>query len=159
MPSSPVYSDSGVDFASPHRRMTNRIDSTKLKTKMCRNFLLGRPCPFEGNCAFSHDESELVEPQSPTSPQSAFRKRPSNRSAFYSKEDTVATVERELLHGDVVSESNSNSGNFAAGAPPSYREAVQDDVVNVQDEYALPPAYPTRYRNDPYSYTGVLYEQ
>jgi len=33
---------------------SQRIDQTKVKTKMCRNYQLGIPCPFEDRCAFVH---------------------------------------------------------------------------------------------------------
>ena len=35
------------------------IDVTKYKTKMCRNFLLGIPCPFEDRCAFAHGNRQM----------------------------------------------------------------------------------------------------
>lgn len=40
--------------------LSRRIDRRKLKTKMCQYILRGRVCPFDRNCAFSHDINELT---------------------------------------------------------------------------------------------------
>ncbi|KAH9579919.1 E3 ligase [Trypanosoma melophagium] len=36
--------------------------------------------------------------------------------------------------------------------PPPYAEAVETELM-------LPPAYPSRFRHDPYSFSGVLFEE
>lgn len=54
-------------------------------------------------------------------------------------------------HGE--SEANSMSmeeAEMMSVLPPSYEEATQTGVI--------PPAYSSRFRYDPYSFTGVMYE-
>lgn len=68
-PTSPMYStghDAGFAFPSSPRHnnkqqhsASNKIDYSKFKTKLCRNFSLGLPCPFGDSCAFSHGARDL----------------------------------------------------------------------------------------------------
>eukprot|EP01063_Lacrimia_lanifica_P027066 TRINITY_DN3749_c0_g2_i1.p2 TRINITY_DN3749_c0_g2~~TRINITY_DN3749_c0_g2_i1.p2 ORF type:complete len:295 (+),score=102.34 TRINITY_DN3749_c0_g2_i1:147-1031(+) len=43
---------------------SNAIDKTKLKTKMCRNWLTGSRCPYGERCAYAHGEEDRADTQS-----------------------------------------------------------------------------------------------
>lgn len=148
-PSSPLFSDSGMDFLASHHghpRRSNRIDHTKLKTRMCRNYMNGMPCPFEDRCAFSH--SRISGVQSPTSYDMG------NKRRLY---QTASPRGDDYLAMDSVSESQDSCG--AIPPPPTYEAAISEDQLLRTQEYTKPPAYPSRFRYDPYSYAGIMYEQ
>lgn len=45
------------------------IDSAKYKTKLCRNYVMGIPCPFAERCAFSHGDLDAFHLQCQLQPQ------------------------------------------------------------------------------------------
>ena len=55
----PDSSDGTSDFlmTAPEQKRRS-IDAAKYKTKMCRNFVMGIPCPFNEKCAFSHGDDD-----------------------------------------------------------------------------------------------------
>lgn len=53
-------------------------------------------------------------------------------------------------HGE-AEESGRRAAESDVPPPPSYAEAVQTEAV-------MPPAYPSRFRHDPYSFNGVMFE-
>jgi len=67
----PLEKISSQENKSPHPEMTQaekdaanfaaagQINPQRFKTKMCRAFMNGQLCPFEGACAFAHGENEL----------------------------------------------------------------------------------------------------
>lgn len=145
LPASPIYSDGGLEFPqSPQPRSSLRIDYTKFRTKMCRHYLQKVPCPFEDRCVFSHGTHSPGLSSSSDSPMSSQR-RPQKADKSSQSDDSIGS--------ECPSESNSDS--CAVEQPPEYSAAVQDDSISAM--YS-PPAYPRRYRYDPYSFTGILYE-
>ncbi|ORC90855.1 uncharacterized protein TM35_000072790, partial [Trypanosoma theileri] len=45
---------SGIIF----RRRPRGFHHNKFRTRTCRNYAMGLPCPFGENCAFSHGDAE-----------------------------------------------------------------------------------------------------
>ncbi|RNF09715.1 zinc finger protein ZFP1 [Trypanosoma rangeli] len=109
-PHSPTLSDerseNSVGFNNASRYGRRGVDYSKFRTRVCRNFSMGIPCPFGERCAFSHGDPEA---------------------------STVRMEEAELP------------------PPPPYSEAHQTEIM-------LPPAYPSRFRHNPYDFNGVLFE-
>jgi len=98
---------------SPHHNRRPVIDYSKFKTKMCRHYLMGLPCPFEDRCAFAHGNDQIRNQALPPPP-------PPPPSYHH----------------------------FIGSVPESPTESRPD----------TPPAYPTRFRYEPYSPNGVVYE-
>ncbi|CCW68089.1 unnamed protein product [Phytomonas sp. Hart1] len=158
----PLYTESPADYAGGSRRRAQRIDPTKLKTKVCRNYALGLPCPFEQRCAFSHGDAATRSPT--TGDAEAFSPNHGRRASFTTRDDdacvpTTTAMRRVESDSAELDASSSDGVSDSAGMPPpAYEIAIQEDMVGLVDEHALPPAYPTRYRFDPYSYSSVRYE-
>jgi len=112
------YQNTSFDSERDDRRCS--IDVTKYKTKMCRNYMLGLPCPFEDRCAFAHGNGQIR----------------SNRS--------------------------SNQGS-PSKAPPTYNAfllATDSPVDSPRSNSPHPPpSYPSRFRFDPYSAQGIVFEE
>lgn len=202
LPTSPIH-------RKPQHSVSNKIDYTKFKTKMCRNYAMGLPCPFESRCAFSHGENDVepmtkvphrvnvateedVEDTSSSTGSLASPKARLTSGSLYSH--AVTAESRRLRHSttDVFSSNssegasfssfhrtsastaaapgqNANATEFLPPPPPSYETALSSMAyepvgamaaygVSAKDALAIPPAYPTRFRHDPYSFAGVVYE-
>lgn len=48
-----------LNAAQDSPTLHDKIDPAKYKTKICRNYANGVPCPFEGRCVFAHGDSQL----------------------------------------------------------------------------------------------------
>ncbi|CCW61612.1 unnamed protein product [Phytomonas sp. EM1] len=160
----PMYNEPTVDYTGSPRRRVQRIDTTKLKTKVCRNYAHGLPCPFEHRCAFSHGETAIHSPT--TGEAEAFSPNHGRKASLTTREEDgcapTATAMRRVESGGTeldVASSDVNSDSISLPPPPpAYEIAIQEDLAAMVDESSLPPAYPTRYRFDPYSYSSVRYE-
>jgi len=109
------------------------LDMTKFKTKLCRHYQMGRPCPFESRCAFAHGLEEQAAARAAA--QAAVPPPPAYDEAF-------ATPSAPGSEAD-SSEARTNS--------------VQPHAAE-EDRSCTPPAYPTKYRYDPYNiHSGVVY--
>ncbi|CAD2218059.1 zinc finger protein ZFP1 [Angomonas deanei] len=102
------------------RKNRNKIDYSKFKTKLCRNYLNGIPCPFEDRCAFAHGETEAnAEVQSPVS---------AIHASFAARKEG----------------SDSFSDSQELPPPPSYEESVQPPVYPARfrhDPYSSTSAF------------------
>ena len=132
------HSASNVDLAADAfdfpqvggRTVKNSIDYSKFKTKLCRHYLNGFQCPFEDRCAFSHGEA------------------PRSRQPPPSFQEYQSSVESSPVKG-------------LPPPPPSYHESVAalgSDSPRDSEEISTPPSYPTRFRYEPYSVVGIIYE-
>lgn len=114
-------------YMSPVKgKLSNPIDQSKIKTKMCRNYQLGLPCPFEDRCAFVHGpvivtKTSTVVALAPPPPPPSYT-------------DALQTAW------------NSNSDSF------------NDSPVSSPRMESPPPAYPQKFRYDPYHPQGIVYE-
>jgi len=142
---------------------------------MCRHFLQGLQCPFQDRCAFSHGEDGSIIPtadspaatylgdshyshgtDSPTSADDGHFARRYIRRPPHGN-DNVRGAENFNANGS-EEEEDRNSDSFLP-PPPPYEESNILHVEPMMDNYgAMPPAYPTRYRYNPYSYMGITYE-
>ncbi|CUF25055.1 zinc finger protein, putative [Bodo saltans] len=139
--SSMNYSDANLsesDVDSPLYNNTpikgsrnNSIDYSKFKTKVCRNYMLGLRCPFEDRCAFSHGPI------------------PRSNSA------SVAAPPPPPSYADSVNESAIADAD--ADAPPTYENFLTTESPDCSQPPS-PPQYPSKYRYDPYSCQGVIFE-
>jgi hypothetical protein len=106
--------------ASPSSPSKNVIDYSKFKTKLCRNFLMGLPCPFESRCAFAHSMEEQAQGRA-----------------------MAPAIPRPPSYHDFV-------------ATASVSEAALSDSQD-SSRPSTPPAYPSRFRYDPYTPAGVIF--
>lgn len=117
--------DSPTSFPTPVKlNRNNSIDYSKFKTKMCRNFLMGVPCPFEDRCAFAHG--------------------PLPRGQLEAADEADAPPS----YAEAV---------VVTAAPPSYASFLTVDSPDVSRPPS-PPQYPAKFRYDPYSCQGVIFE-
>ncbi|GET90825.1 hypothetical protein, conserved [Leishmania tarentolae] len=162
IPSYEEASVAGADYQlspmSPLGHLSKKIDVTKLKTKACRYFSLGVACPFGDVCAFSH--SEPVSPaayaparmaaKSPTSLNfEDLSKSGSGPLSDTQSNDAGAEVAERVVFGQ---------------PPPAYEVALKESETLAAaaagvEELATPPAYPKRFRFDPYSVNWIAYEK
>jgi len=118
------------EFPQGGRPAKNSIDYSKFKTKMCRHYLNGYQCPFEDRCAFSHGEAPRSRPPPP------------------SFQEYQSSVETSPVKG-------------LPPPPPSYDDSVAvfgSDSPVEPEEINTPPSYPTRFRYEPYSVAGIVFE-
>eukprot|EP00796_Vickermania_ingenoplastis_P005966 gene5966-4275_t len=141
-PNSPAFSDGSFDFSNSTKRRA-KIDYSKYKTKICRHYQLGS-CPFEDRCAFSHGDDASPEMSPEASPRHPRRVK---------SESTMISDEH-----DSPSDNTSNCEVYVPPPPPAYEVAVMEEMR--MSEYTMMPAtaYPSRYRYDPYSYSGIRVE-
>lgn len=114
------------------------LDLTKFKTKLCRHYTMGQACPFEARCAFAHGFDE--------------------QSAARAAADTMAPPPPAYNLATPTQGSGPNSDadlNESQEAQQHHNEAVVES-----SRPNTPPAYPTRYRYDPYNlHTGMVFAQ
>lgn len=138
--------------------LSKNMDMTKFKTKVCKNFKNGIPCPFGDNCAFLHITESIqhvtMKENNNTNRRSMPAKTLSYEGSWFSQGE-----EKELL-----SESSDTVRSTASPLPPPmYEEAIQqrrmkdEDVTSPTSVMMMPPAYPKRFRHDPYSFAGLCY--
>lgn len=141
----------------------SRIDYTKYKTRLCRHFLRGKPCPFRERCVFAH--AEEVEKLGQMKEAAWTLASPLDFKA------RSYTPETESLTGEDGGNSADSTGDFRVRSPsdtakaevdmpppPSYEAAlVTEEGVTAPEDF-LPPTYPRRYRFNPYSKQGITYE-
>lgn len=106
MPPSPSYEET---VGSLHNA---KIDQAKYRTRMCRNYLMGVPCPFESRCVFAHGDVQLRAQDLPP---------------------TYDSLVDSMMNSPTV------------GTPDTSRPTT-------------PPSYPTRFRYDPYTAIGIVFE-
>ncbi|KAG5498716.1 hypothetical protein JKF63_03004 [Porcisia hertigi] len=162
LPRIPSYEEAsmaGAEYSlspmSPLSHLSKKIDVTKLKTKACRYYVLGVTCPFGDTCAFSHSE-----PVSPTAYAPA---------RFTAK--SPASVNFEDLFKSGSGQLSDTQSTDAAGEvpervvfgqpPPAYDIALKESetMAAATEELVTPPAYPKRFRFDPYSVTWIAFEK
>ncbi|CAJ1031969.1 putative Zinc finger C-x8-C-x5-C-x3-H type (and similar)/CCCH-type zinc finger containing protein [Leishmania utingensis] len=162
IPSYEEASMAGADYTmspmSPLAHLSKKIDVTKLKTKACRYFVLGVTCPFGDSCAFSHSE--------PVSPAAYAPGRMSAKSPV--------SLNFEDLSKSGSGHLSDTQSNDAAGEvtervvfgqpPPAYEIALRESETlaaasAAAEELSTPPAYPKRFRFDPYSVNWIAYEK
>ncbi|CAC9514438.1 Zinc finger C-x8-C-x5-C-x3-H type (and similar) [Leishmania donovani] len=162
IPSYEEASVAGAEYSvspmSPLAHLSKKIDVTKLKTKACRYFLLGVTCPFGDSCAFSHSE--------PVSPAAyAPARMAAKSSASLNFEDLSKSGSAQLSD----TQSNDAAGDVSERVvfgqpPPAYEVALKESetlaaAAAAAEELATPPAYPKRFRFDPYSVNWIAYEK
>jgi hypothetical protein len=138
--SSMNYSDANLsesDVDSPLYNTTpvkaarnNSIDYSKFKTKMCRNYMLGLRCPFEDRCAFSHGPI------------------PRSNSTLVATPPPPPPTYAESVNETTIAD---------ADALPTYENFLSTESPD-GSQPSSPPQYPSKYRYDPYSCQGVIFE-
>lgn len=140
-PTSPLKSPTGGN----HRGNRSAIDYSKFKTKVCRNYLLGIPCPFEDRCAFAHGDVQS-QPQ-------GHREGPPTSTA--SNNDSCSD------HGERGMPPPPPPPAPLGGScalPPSYDDFITSGTESPVESRPATPPYPARYRYEPYSMAGIVYE-
>ncbi|KPA83266.1 hypothetical protein ABB37_02943 [Leptomonas pyrrhocoris] len=142
---------------SPFGHLSKKIDQTKLKTKVCRYYLIGAACPFGESCAFSHSEAAMASPPTPAFPTAS------------SAKGTASISSEDLSKSGSANASDTQSNGDAAEVPervvfgqppPAYAEAMKEaEGLAAAEVVAAPPTYPKRFRFDPYSANWITYEK
>jgi len=152
----PISPTSG---APSKRNKTSSIDSHKYKTKLCRNFIMGVPCPFEDRCVFAHGEDQLVAP-SVSGPENHVRDAAPLPPPSYTASITAGAVNFP----------SPQKRSSAPPPPPTYNMFMREVVSAVagdttpspaDTEPSTPPASPpkgARFRYEPYSTTAIVFE-
>jgi hypothetical protein len=168
LPRIPSYEEASMAAAeyptspmSPLSNLSKKIDQTKLKTKVCRYYLLGTACPFGESCAFSHSEAAAMA--SPPVPAfAAAMMSPAKGTSSVSSEDLSKSGSANLSD----TQSSGDAGEAApervvfGQPPPAYAEAMKEsESFAAAEEMVAPPTYPKRFRFDPYSVNWIAYER
>lgn len=143
---------------SPLSHLSKKIDQTKLKTKVCRYFLVGAACPFGESCAFSHSDAAMASPP----PAPSFANVPTTKgTASISSEDLSKSGSANLSDTQSSGDAGEVPERVVFGQPPpAYAEAMKEtDSYAAAAEVAAPPTYPKRFRFDPYSVNWIAYEK
>jgi len=135
-------------------KRSSAIDYQKYRTKLCRNFQMGLPCPFEDRCVFAHGDVEVRTPTSNSASNIIFRNADSISNAasaefpVYSPPSPASTTNAALpTYESFMAAAVSNS----IIASPS--------IATPEDSQPSTPPSPIRYRFDPYRPEGIVYEQ
>lgn len=161
---SSFYHNGGVGAAGFGPRKPS-IDQSKLKTKMCRHYLMGLQCPFEARCAFAHGEEQLVSDRPAThSPVAA-------ASTALSTASTAPSSIAPPVRGPLFAPRAPTVESMPPPPPPpSYHAFVSqsqsmsgagseaDNESPRVSRPPSPPAYPTRFRYEPYSHTAIVFQ-
>jgi len=122
---------------SPSYARPSKIDYSKFKTRLCRHYVNGNQCPYEDRCAFSHGEPFTA------APADARNRAPPPSFTEYQSSGANSPVKG------------------APPPPPSYLESVltmNSDDSPTESGPGTPPSYPSRFRYEPYSVAGIIYE-
>lgn len=141
---------------SPLSHLSKKIDQTKLKTKVCRYYLLGATCPFGENCAFSHSDAAMASPPAP-----AFAMTTKGATSV-SSEDLSKSASTNLSDTQSSGDAGEAPERVVFGQPPpAYAEAMKESesFAAAAGGMAAPPMYPKRFRFDPYSVNWIAYER
>ncbi|KPA83265.1 hypothetical protein ABB37_02942 [Leptomonas pyrrhocoris] len=157
----PVHDGNKEEAKGKPQLTSSRIDSTKYKTKLCRHFARGLPCPFGEHCAFSHGEDlATMGPKDltsmPTSPLNTKARCYTPETASLTGEDGNSMENSAHFRVRFRSLSRSHSQQHMQ-PPPSYEAAVTTAEGATSSAAVPPPSYPRRYRFDPYSADTIVY--
>mmetsp|Transcript_10664 Transcript_10664/g.12225 ORF Transcript_10664/g.12225 Transcript_10664/m.12225 type:complete len:210 (+) Transcript_10664:146-775(+) len=147
--------------------LSESIDPAKYKTRMCQAFMLGSACAFGSRCAFAHGPQELRQsiPQAPPPPppppsyhqalhQSAVPQDYSGSAGPSSPLHSRPQTPRGTVQTFPQTETVLSPGRNPVVHP---RNSLPSSPVTAGDQ-----AYPTfpanRFRNEPYSPTGFVYQ-
>lgn len=127
-------------------RPSEKINVPRLRTKVCRSYQRGLPCPFGNDCVFAH--VDLHEWTGTTS-----------ADADNSGSDTNGQGESESQESLSGNQRSSIARTTNTTGPPSYSESIKQTAPPPAYTNAIltPPPYPLRYRHDPYSYAGIIF--
>jgi len=134
----------------PNRpRYASSIDYNKYKTKLCRNYLMGVPCPFEHRCVFAHGEDQIP---AHTGSEAGFDAPQSPSSAYAGGMDFP--MQYAALHN------TSGSDDEVSLHPPTYETFIANTMIvetaSPIDSDPASPVSPIRYRHDPYHPDGYV---
>jgi hypothetical protein len=159
-----VGKDGSTAAQTPLRHPRNcRIDYSKYKTRLCRHFVRGMPCPFGDRCVFAHIEE--VEKMVVKVPASMPASPLDPRMRIYTPE-TESLPEEDCRSSECCGDcyvrpcsdgQQQQQSSAALPPPPSYEAALETEKGVTSSESFLPPSYPLRYRFDPYSPQGIAY--
>ncbi|KPI90184.1 hypothetical protein ABL78_0702 [Leptomonas seymouri] len=163
LPRIPSYEEASMAAAeyptspmSPLTHFSKKIDQTKLKTKACRYYVLGAPCPFGESCAFSHSEAAMSSP-----PTMAFATMSNTKgAASVSSEDLSKSGCANLSDTQSSGDAGELPERVVFGQPPpAYADAMKESESCAAAVMVAPPTYPKRFRFDPYSVNWIAYEK
>jgi hypothetical protein len=136
---------------TPMSQRRTAIDYGKYKTKLCRNYQLGYPCPFEDRCVFAHGEDQISQ-----EPPMMYERHPRSTTSAYSP---AMEFPAEMSAPDYTPASVSDD-DFA---PPSYETFLatavhHDEPASPMDSEPCTPVSSVRFRHDPYRPEGFVYQ-
>lgn len=154
------------------------IDYGKYKTKLCRNYLMGQPCPFESRCAFAHGEEQLqreieaaqlhhqqqqqMRLRTPGSTTSAYEGSNSSASMEFPMSAPQYQQQHHYAAGSYHYAGNSSDDESTPMAPPTYESFLATtsylEPASPIDSDPATPVAPVRYRHDPYSMEGIIFK-
>lgn len=126
------------------------IDYGKYRTKLCRNFMMGAPCPFENRCVFAHGEDQLARPGE-FDPRTA-----ASSTSMYSAE--FPSVGSGYF-------ANASSDDETPMSPPTYESFIAsangflgEPASPIDGSDPATPIAPVSFRHDPYRPEGVVFK-
>lgn len=156
-------------LGSPTRRnhnVTNEenysesIDPAKYKTRLCTAYIMGMHCTFGSRCAFAHGNGELRHAHSPSLPPP-----PSYQEAVHPPQTQPSAGPSSPLHSRPQTPRSANPTVTAGDALMSPSKVMHPRNPNslpaspvTQQEGGF-PVTGHRFRNEPYSPTGFVYQQ
>jgi len=105
------------------------IDYGKYKTKLCRNFIMGVPCPFESRCVFSHGDRDSNEGSPATLSHEnsvVFDRQPQSTTSAY-----TPTMDFPPMYETATPASSDDEpavGSMPPPPPPSYQAFIMAAV-------------------------------
>lgn len=160
----------GEPLHSPTRRgppggddgFSESIDPAKYKTRLCQAYMMGTHCTFGGRCAFAHGNGELR--QSIASPLSQAPPPPSYHESFPGHH--YPSGQSSPLHSRPQTPRGMAANGGAPAADPLYsptrgihpRNSLPGSPITAGDQMVYPSGATQRFRNEPYSPTGFVFE-
>lgn len=179
------HQSSGAPIHSPTRRgppmhdggdgFSESIDPAKYKTRLCQAFIMGTNCTFGNRCAFAHGNQELrhssspvpsqLPPVAPSHQHQAPPPPPPSYNDFH-QQHHYSPGPSSPLHsrpqtprgGPVSGGGGTADGLLSPTRGVHPRNSLPGSPVTAGDQLAYPTAATQRFRNEPYSPTGFVFQ-
>jgi hypothetical protein len=174
----------GGPIHSPTRRgppvtegdgFSESIDPAKYKTRLCQAYIMGTHCTFGARCAFAHGNSELrhhstsspTPAQLPPAPQQQQQQQapppPPSYNDFHHQHFSAGPSSPlhsrpQTPRGAPTSGGGTADGLLSPTRGVHPRNSLPGSPVTAGDQMVYPTAATQRFRNEPYSPTGFVFQ-
>lgn len=152
------------------------IDQAKYKTRLCQAYIMGTHCTFGSRCAFAHGNGELRQhttsspaqqqqqaPPPPPPQQQQQAPPPPSYNEFHHQHfspgpSSPLHSRPQTPRGSATPGGGAADGILSPTRGVHPRNSLPGSPVTAGDQMAYPTAATQRFRNEPYSPTGFVFQ-